>query len=100
MLYVNGFYWIWPTNQPNTKSPTTDRMKTYHLPTDPPAQRPNKHRPTDKILFQRLENWKIFANNGDKNIINTILVKNKYSLEAIFIFTIIMEILYLYSIVL
>ena len=88
------------TDQTNTKSPTTDPMTTYHLPTNPPAQRPNKHRPTDMILFERPENLKIFANNGDKNIINTILVKNKYSLEAIFIFTIIMEILYLYAIVL
>ena len=55
-------------NPPTTDPPTTDQPTTDHLLTDPPTNRPPTHRPTDpiitdptdKILFQRLDQWRIF----------------------------------------
>ena len=48
--------------------PTIDQPTTDHLLTDPPTNRPPTYRstdpiitdPTDKILFQRLDQWRIF----------------------------------------
>ena len=39
---------------------TTYPLTTDHLSTDPPTSRRNKHRPTDKFMFKRLENMKTF----------------------------------------
>ena len=56
------------TDHRPTDPPTTDQQTTDHLLIDPPTNRPPIHRPTDpiftdptdKILFQRLNKWKIF----------------------------------------
>ena len=47
-------------NPPTTDPLTNDQPTTNHLPADPSTHRPKIHRPTDKILFQRLDNQKIF----------------------------------------
>ena len=38
----------------------TDQLTTDHLPTDSPTHRPKIYWPTEKILFQTLDNYKIF----------------------------------------
>ena len=52
-------------NQPTSDPPTTDHRSTdyrplIHRPNDPPTQQPNNERPSDKILFKKLDNREIF----------------------------------------
>ena len=66
----NSFLWEcrWKgvlLNQPTSDPPTTDHRPTdyrplIHRPNDPPTQQPNNERPSDKILFKKLDNREIF----------------------------------------
>ena len=64
-------------NPPTTDPPTTDQPIIDHLLTDSPTNRPPTHQPTnpittdttDKILFQILDQWRIFIlQNANKDV--------------------------------
>ena len=47
-------------NPPTTYPPTTDHLPNDPRTTDQPPHRPNNHRPTNNIMFKRLENKTFF----------------------------------------
>ena len=58
MLLERGF--IKSTNERPTDHRPTDYRPLIHRPNDPPTQQPNNERPSDKILFKKLDNREIF----------------------------------------